>query len=446
MEWMTAYILKAATVTAVLYVFMKVLMERESLHGYIRFMWLLSMLLSLVLPLAVIDVGETGRGIAEQVRAMVLPEITVTGERQEKNVGTLPYAMIFAAIYFTGAAVTAIIYISGHLKIRKIIRGCKPAEGRHADEFRALCGRNGIRHGKRPGPRLLLTEQETSPFSIFGKIVMSRKDAESPAFRDIAMHELAHISKGHSYDLAAAEVFTVLQWFNPCAWLTKSSLEQVHEYSADRHVLECGTDIYEYQLLLIKKAVGQRFHSVANSLNHSNLKKRITMMEKNPKPGAVIKSLLALPLSALLIASFSAMNSSAADKVTQTSSTIQTDVPASSGDDQDINTCSYAESEVKPTFQGEDYTAFAKWAMQQMKYPEKARNEKIEGRVMVQFTITSEGKLTDIEIVESPDVTISEEVEKVFSQSPDWAPGKVDGKNVNVRMMIPVVFKLLDEQ
>lgn len=275
-----AYILKCATVTVVLYVFMKMLMERESLHGYVRFMWLASMILSLVLPLAVIDVGETGRGIAEQVRTLVLPEVTVTGEKPEGQGGAIPYAMILAAVYIAGAAATAIMYVSGHLKIRKIIRRSKPAEGRYADEFRTLCGRIGMRHGSGLRARLLLTEEDVSPFSIFGYVVMNRKDAESAAFRDIVLHELAHISKGHSYDLAAAEVFTVLQWFNPCAWLTKSSLAQVHEYIADRHVLECGTNIYEYQLLLIKKAVGQRFHSVANSLNHSNLKKRITMMEK----------------------------------------------------------------------------------------------------------------------------------------------------------------------
>ena len=437
-----AYILKCATVTVVLYVFMKMLMERESLHGYVRFMWLASMILSLVLPLAVIDVGETGRGIAEQVRTLVLPEVTVTGEKPEGQGGAIPYAMILAAVYIAGAAATAIMYVSGHLKIRKIIRRSKPAEGRYADEFRTLCGRIGMRHGSGLRARLLLTEEDVSPFSIFGYVVMNRKDAESAAFRDIVLHELAHISKGHTYDLAAAEVFTVLQWFNPCAWLTKSSLVQVHEYIADRHVLECGTNIYEYQLLLIKKAVGQRFHSVANSLNHSNLKKRITMMGKNPKPGAVIKSLLALPVSAMLIVSFSAMNSSAADKVTQTSSTIQTAVPASSDDAPDGKTCSYAEADVKPSFQGGDMSSFSVWMMNQMKYPEKARNEKIGGRVVVKFTITSEGKLADTEIVKSPDEMLSEEVRRILALSPDWTPGKVDGRNVDVSVMLPVVFAI----
>lgn len=437
-----AYILKSATVTVVLYVFMKMLMERESLHGYVRFMWLASMILSLVLPLAVIDVGETGRGIAEQVRTLVLPDVTVTGEKPEGQGGAIPYAMIFAAVYIAGAAATAAMYVWGHLKIRKIIRRCTPAEGRYADEFRTLCGRIGMRPGSVQRARLLLTEEDVSPFSIFGYVVMNRKDAESAAFRDIVLHELAHISRGHSYDLAAAEVFTVLQWFNPCAWLTKSSLAQVHEYIADRHVLECGTNIYEYQLLLIKKAVGQRFHSVANSLNHSNLKKRITMMEKNPKPGAVIKSLLALPVSAMLIVSFSAMNSSAADKVTQTSSTIQTAVPASSDNAPDGKTCSYAEADVKPRFQGGDMSSFTVWMMNQMKYPEKARNEKIGGRVVVKFTITSEGKLADTEIVKSPDEMLSEEVRRILALSPDWTPGKVDGRNVDVSVMLPVVFAI----
>lgn len=144
----------------------------------------------------------------------------------------------------------------------------------------------------------------------------------------------------------------------------------------------------------------------------------------------------------MLIVSFSAMNSSAADKVTQTSSTIQTAVPASSDDAQDGKTCSYAEADVKPRFQGGDMSSFTVWMMNQMKYPEKARNEKIGGRVVVKFTITSEGKLAGTEIVKSPDEMLSEEVRRILALSPDWTPGKVDGRNVDVSVMLPVVFAI----
>ena len=429
METAVAYIIKSAVVAAVLYIFMKILMERESLHGYIRFLWVASIALSLVIPLVVVDVGSAGRNIAGQMRALILPEVSVAGEAgnaEGENAGTA--VQLMTVVYFAGMAAATILYIINFMKVRKILKGCSPADGRYEAVFETL--RSGL--GRQVRARLLLSDREVAPFSIFGKIVVSRRDADSAAFRDILLHELAHTVKGHSYDLAVSGLFTIFQWFNPCAWLIKSSLKQVHEYSADRFVLDSGTNIYEYQLLLIKKAVGQRFHSVANSLNHSNLKKRITMMGKNPKPGAVIKSLLALPVSAMLIASFSAMNSSAADKVTPSVPILQ----------DTIEVVSYQECEVMPSFQGGDPSSFTRWMMGQLQFPEQAKNDSISGRVIIRFVISSEGKLTDAEIVKSPHKLLSEEVLRILSLSPDWTPGKIDGNNVNTSLMMPVVFSL----
>ncbi len=63
-------------------------------------------------------------------------------------------------------------------------------------------------------------------------------------------------------------------------------MKNVHEYQADNAVINSGADMRKYQYLLIEKAVGKRFPSPANSLNHSNLKKRVTMMYKS-KPSAM---------------------------------------------------------------------------------------------------------------------------------------------------------------
>ena len=82
-----------------------------------------------------------------------------------------------------------------------------------------------------------------------------------------------------------AQLVAVFQWYNPAAWLMREELKAVHEYQADSGVISSGVNPREYQMLLIKKAVGARFPSLANSLNHSKLKKRITMMY-NPKTSA----------------------------------------------------------------------------------------------------------------------------------------------------------------
>lgn len=153
---------------------------------------------------------------------------------------------------------------------------------------------------------LVILNNEISPFSILDYIVVSQKDMEENG-KAILTHELAHIQKRHSLDLIIADIFILLQWFNPGAWLIKRELRYIHEYEADKSVLEHGIDAKRYQLLLIEKAVGsQRFNSMANSfINHSKLKKRITMMLKeNSKSRSKLKCLFILPAAALALSTF----------------------------------------------------------------------------------------------------------------------------------------------
>ncbi len=133
-------------------------------------------------------------------------------------------------------------------------------------------------HVKMPGCTLVLTDNNgVSPFSWMHFIVMSREEYESSGNLILA-HERQHICCRHWIDLLLAQLVILICWFNPAAWLLREELKAVHEYEADKCVLRQGVNAREYQMLLIKKAVGARFPSLANSLNHSKLKKRITMM------------------------------------------------------------------------------------------------------------------------------------------------------------------------
>ena len=109
-----------------------------------------------------------------------------------------------------------------------------------------------------------------------GYIVISRKDLEENG-REILIHELAHIHNRHSWDLLVADVCIFFQWFNPASWLLKQELQNIHEFEADETVIKEGVDAKQYQLLLIKKAVGTRLYSMANSFNHSKLEKNVSL-------------------------------------------------------------------------------------------------------------------------------------------------------------------------
>lgn len=148
---------------------------------------------------------------------------------------------------------------------------------------------------------VIVDNDRLAPFSWIKYMVISRRDYENRSSA-ITIHELKHISCRHWIDLLLAQIVCIINWFNPAAWLMREELMLVHEYQADKAVIESGYDAQQYQLILIKKAVGTRFPSLANSLNHSKLKKRIKMMYKEKSgAGRKIKALALVPMLALAL-------------------------------------------------------------------------------------------------------------------------------------------------
>ena len=151
--------------------------------------------------------------------------------------------------------------------------------------------------------KVVLTDDTTiAPFSWWRYVVMSRRDWEESGGM-ILTHELQHLGLRHWIDLLVAQLVGIFQWYNPAAWLMREELKTVHEYQADKAVLASGVPVRDYQMLLIKKAVGARFPSLANSLNHSKLKKRITMMyNQNSSASRRLRGLALVPALAAAIA------------------------------------------------------------------------------------------------------------------------------------------------
>lgn len=156
-----------------------------------------------------------------------------------------------------------------------------------------------IRSGKRVRQEnytLVLTSESSALFSWEHYIILSEEDyRHNPD--EILTHERMHLRYRHSRDLLFMEIILLLHWFNPAIWLLKKELRDIHEYQADKGVLNQGIDATKYQLLLVKKAVSSSLYTLANSFNHSKIKKRITMMlkEKSNK-WARLKLLLLMPV------------------------------------------------------------------------------------------------------------------------------------------------------
>ena len=98
--------------------------------------------------------------------------------------------------------------------------------------------------------------------------------------------------------------------------------------------------------------------------------------------------------------------------------------------------------EQKPTFNGGDANGFAKWVNSRLVYPEIAKDNGIEGRVTLQFTIGKDGRLEDVKVLSAPDESLAQEAVRVVSSSPKWEPGRQRDHAVKVSYTFPVIYRL----
>ena len=98
--------------------------------------------------------------------------------------------------------------------------------------------------------------------------------------------------------------------------------------------------------------------------------------------------------------------------------------------------------EEKPKFQGGDANDFSKWVNQRLVYPEVAKENGVQGRVMLQFTVGTDGSVSGVKVLRGVDPSLDKEAVRVVSQSPTWTPGKQRDRKVKVTYTFPVIFQL----
>ncbi|MDE6093941.1 MAG: TonB family protein [Muribaculaceae bacterium] len=330
--------------------------------------------------------------------------------------------------------------------------------------FRLMCVIKNGNHTKIASNQTLVLTGNTniSPFSWFRYIVMSENDYNQYG-RLIMTHEKRHLDLYHWIDLYVTQLFITFQWYNPAAWLMRDELRNIHEYQADDAVISSGAEIYQYQMLLIKKAVGARFPSLANSLNHSKLKKRITMMyQSKSSAGRRLRALALIPAAAVAVAvaGIPAVASVISDashatvapdngKVTeihQKPQELSGLLAMAKASDSGRQTGASGSNVVKaaeqmPRFKGGE-SEMIKFLASNINYPEKAKKDKTEGRVVVRFVVSETGKVEKPEIVRSVSPELDAEALRVVGMMPDFTPGTVDGKPVACSYVLPVQFAL----
>lgn len=129
------------------------------------------------------------------------------------------------------------------------------------------------------GFRVVLSEEKLSPFTFFNVLFINKEDLEKPDLDTIILHEKLHKKQMHSLDMLLLEILTIVNWFNPVAWLFRKSIREEHEYQADAYVLNNGIEKSDYQHMLFNAVTGISFHTVNHLAKKSMLNLRFKMME-----------------------------------------------------------------------------------------------------------------------------------------------------------------------
>ena len=312
MENFIVYLFKATICLVAFSVFFRLLLMKETFFRFTRFTLISGLIVCSTLPFVKLKFEKSYafQQTIYQLEEALLPEKTVKNQNQpvfhsnesaatditsetavspvvstERNNKTISWFAILVAVYWLGVAAMLLRFVMSFASLNRLLRKSRKI---NSGEY-----------------YLIISPESVVPFSFFQYIVLSEKDyRENPD--EIILHEKMHIRKKHNIDVFFSELFLAMHWFNPMVWLLCRDLREIHEYEADNAVINAGIEAQKYQLLLVKKAVGERrFTSVVNSFNQSKIKNRITMMLKKESPKwARLKVLFALPLAAVALLAF----------------------------------------------------------------------------------------------------------------------------------------------
>lgn len=345
MDSLILYLLKVSAGTMLLYLFHLLFFSMDSFYIRNRLSLLLVLLLPVFLPLlnVVSHPADTGFSQTSVAIYSIMNSENMVDETLSERISSVNANNLLVWIYLSGLIIFIIrdvISITGTINIIR--------KGRvHQKAF----------------PKIVISGADHPAFSFFPYVVIPEKVFESSKYEDILGHETVHVRQGHTFDLLLCELFIAFQWFNPFVWLIKRSIILNHEYQADNSSIKSLDNKKKYQYTLLNIPANVRTIPLAHNFS-GLIKKRLVMINKKPTGNiAAMKTILALPVVAILLLFFS----------------FRTDTGSLNGDNQKITLSQASASE------------FYKFLSSNILYPQEARNSFDTGRIYVVLRIKKGG-------------------------------------------------------
>lgn len=463
---------KTVVYLIVFYLVYAIMLSRDTSYGRNRTFILLSIALALIFPFFTL---QTIRPMGIQFFGKFLSEVFITatpggGGKVISGSGVSGSLQIIYSIYITGVIILFFKLLVDFLNLLFLIA-----------------------RQKNRGSRIIRFHGfNTAGFSAMGHIFINTRLSPEES-GEIIRHEQNHLKQNHFMDIIFIEMVKAFQWFNPVVYLFNRSLRAIHEYQADRECLSSGVPLVNYQSLLLSQVFKSGAFNLTNSFsNPSLIKKRMIMMTKKPTSSlASMKLLIVIPVTAIVFLAISAykeipespVKQIVPQTVPQTSLTTVLTLPASSegnhetllppppppvppsnttnitiektGDDmvpvveEKPGSAVSEESEMTPFVVVEEMPMFPggeaellNYLALNTNYPESAKEQNIQGRVIIRFCITAKGDVSMINVLKGVSPDLNAEAIRVVSSLPTFKPGKQGGKAVPVWYMVPIIFSL----
>ncbi|NCB69235.1 MAG: TonB family protein [Bacteroidia bacterium] len=455
MNEFVVYLLKVNLAIALFYMFYKLFFAGDTLWRARRIYMLSAILLSFAYPFFSIEGWLQQQETVKEfvMNYAVLPEFTV-GAAEQTTFFTL-----------NNLLASAYVLIMAVLSVRLLLQLVSILRIKHSGHYEII-----------QNVRVLVVEKEIAPFSFFATIYINPALHTEAETAQILTHELTHVRQWHSLDVMFSEFLCIAFWINPAAWLLKREIRQNLEFLADDKVISSGFDTKTYQYHLLQLSYQTPDYKLSNKFNILPLKKRIIMMnQKKSSKSTALKYLLIAPLTFSLVVISNA--ESLAGKASEFLQTEIMPVPdkANKVSEQqkpkamsEVQVVGYGVAKTKeqkelveskttkeidddnqifmvvenmPKYPGGDQELF-KYLSNNVKYPVNAQKNGIQGRVMCQFVVNTDGSVQDAEVVRSVDPDLDAEAIRVINGMPKWIPGMQKGKAVRVKYTLPLNFRL----
>ncbi|CAL65067.1 M56 family metallopeptidase [Christiangramia forsetii] len=458
-------------------------LKNETFFNYNRIYLLLTPVLALVLPLLRLEF------LVEVVPANArinLPEVFI-GTR-ESAIEILPTVVVseestfsinwWLATYILGVCASLFLFFKKYYRLNKLFSLNKIAEERN---FKII---------EIPNSNLAYTFFNT----IFLGDQLSNEEKDQ-----ILSHEMVHVKQKHSLDLVFFELLKIIFWFNPLVYIYQTRIAGVHEFIADKEVVKTTAKKTYYEQLLNTAFSTQNISFINQFFNHSLIKKRIFMLQKNKSSRlSKFKFLIIIPLMMLMLTYVACSEDNSADLDSEMPETTTSEIIAKlkvhlenkeslSQEEKEqflqllekreelLDKEAQANGKIVESFPRDGLAKVPFAVVDQVpvfpgcenlgsnEVQKKCMSDKISqfvsknfdtslgkklgltglNRVIVQFRIDETGAIADIK-ARAAHPELEDEAKKVISNIPQMQPGEQKGRAVSVMYSLPIAFKVAE--